>query len=258
VQPDAVVAAAGTAPFGDLGPGGQRIAPAAFDRTLFCLSRSLRPQSCPNPPHLDALDHHPYAIRGPFQHARNADDVSVPDLGKLKRIFAAARRYHRMLPGGGKPLWVTEVSWDSNPPDPQGVPAATQAQWLAETFYVLWKQGVDTITWFKIRDDPKGAGYQFGNQSGTFLIDGTAKPSDASFRFPFVVVKSKTGAAVWAKAPGAGTVAIERLSGTTWTTVATRRTGASNIVSLNLGGTRSGTFRAQLGSMTSPSMKLGR
>jgi hypothetical protein len=253
-----VVAAAGTAPFGDLGPGGQRIAPAAFDRTLFCLNRSLRPQSCPNPAHLDALDHHPYAIHGPFQHARNADDVSVPDLGKLKRILASARRYHRALPAGSKRLWVTEVSWDSNPPDPQGVPAATQARWLAETFYVLWKQGVDTVTWFKIRDDPKGAGFQFGNQSGTYLIDGTPKPSDAAFRFPFVVVKSKSGAGVWAKAPGPGTVAIERLSGSTWRTVASGPTGSSNVVSLNLRGVRSGSFRARLGSTTSPSVTLGR
>jgi len=42
-------------------------------------------------------------------------------------LVAAARRHHRVLPGGAKRLWVTEASWDSNPPDPNGVPAATQA-----------------------------------------------------------------------------------------------------------------------------------
>ncbi len=47
-------------------------------------------------------------------------------------------------PRGPKRLWATEISWDSSPPDPQGVPIAEHARWLEQALYVLWSQGVDT------------------------------------------------------------------------------------------------------------------
>ena len=87
------VVTAGTAPYGDA-PGGQRMRPVAFDRALFCLRDDARltPLSCPDPPHLDALSHHPYGIGGPLWHALNADDAAVPDVSKIARVLHAAER----------------------------------------------------------------------------------------------------------------------------------------------------------------------
>ena len=220
VHADNLVGTGGTAPYGDFGRGGRRTPPVAFLRELLCLKSNLRPKRCPNPAHFDALAHHPYGVRGPMQHALNRDDVAVPDLGKLKRVLAAARRHHRVLPNGSKRLWVTEISWDSDPPDPQGVPAKRHARWLEESFYVLWRQGVDTITWFQIRDADAGGGFAFSNQSGVYLRNGKPKLALKAFRFPFVVERRGWRASIWGRAPVAGPVTIERRAGHQWREVA--------------------------------------
>src|SRR5205807_6855079 len=118
-----VVITGGTAPFGDTPSGGNgRVPPATFVQELLCLhSDRLTPERCPQPAHFDILAHHPYSIAGPWWRALNSDDVSLPDFGKLTRVLHAAERSGRALPHGHKQLWVTEFSWDSNPPDPQGV-----------------------------------------------------------------------------------------------------------------------------------------
>ena len=183
------VVTAGTAPYGDP-PGGQRIPPVAFDRTLFCLrirgKSQLRPTRCPNPPHLDAVSHHPYGIGGPLWHAQNADDAAVPDVYKIARVLRAAERFHHVLPQGRKQLWVTEISWDSDPPDPNGVPIAEQARWYEQAMYVLWRQGVSTVLWLQIVDSPPIPNYGSTYQAGIYYLNGTPKPSAVAFRFPFV------------------------------------------------------------------------
>ena len=103
------------------------------------------------------LAHHPYSVGQPRRKALNADDVSIPDIGKLTRLLRTAERSGRALPRKRHPVWVTETSYDSRPPDPDGVPAATHARWLQEAFFLLWRQGVDTITWFQVRDQLPGA-----------------------------------------------------------------------------------------------------
>src|SRR5437879_1241786 len=82
------------------------------------------------PPHLDAISDHPYAISGPTRRAQNADDTAIPDVGKLVRVLRAARRIGHVVSAGTPQVWVTEFSWDSSPPDPEGVPTARQARWL--------------------------------------------------------------------------------------------------------------------------------
>jgi hypothetical protein len=250
VHADNVVGTAGTAPYGDFGRGGHRIPPVAFLRGMLCLNRNLRPKRCAQPAHLDALAHHPYGVRGPNQHALNADDVAVPDLGKLKRVVAAARRYRHVLPNRPKRLWVTEISWDSNPPDPQGVPAALHARWLEESFYVLWRQGVDMITWFQIRDEDATGGFAFSNQSGVYLRSGQPKRALAAFRFPFVVERSGRRALAWGRAPSAGLVVVQRLERGRWADVATARTRRGTPFQLK-SRLRSGTYRAAEGASAS-------
>lgn len=50
----------------------------------------------------------------------------------MSRPLRRAQRSGRISPRGRKRLWVTEVSWDSSPPDPRGVPAARHARWSGE------------------------------------------------------------------------------------------------------------------------------
>jgi len=225
------VVSAGTAPYGDLAPGGRRIAPVAFMRGVFCLNRALRRmRGCSNRAHLDAISHHPYAVAGPSRHALNADDVAIPDLGKLTRVLRAAQRAGTVLPRGRKGLWVTEISWDSRPPDPNGVPEPTHARWLAESFESLWRQKVDTITWFQVRDQLPIPDYPSTYQSGVLFADGREKLAAAAFRFPFVARRNRGRIHYWLRAPAGGRLTVQIKVGSSWRTALRRRVHAGQIV----------------------------
>ena len=223
VRRDALVVTAGTAPFGDPQPGGDRIMPARFVRDLLCLHRNstgLHPTSCPAPARFDALDHHPYSVGEPSRRALNRDDVSIPDLGKLTSALRAAERFGTALPRKRHRLWVTEVSYDSGPPDPEGVPIERHASYLQEAFYLLWRQGVDTITWFQVRDAAPQPSYAATVQSGVFFGDGRPKPAARAFRFPlFAERASRRALRVWGRSPLQGRVQIQRLTRAGWRTL---------------------------------------
>jgi hypothetical protein len=241
VDPANRVLAGATAPFGDPYPGGSRMPPARFVREL------LR-----RPAVFHVLTHHPYSTRGPFAPALNRDDVSIPDLHKLSRPLRAAERAGRVAPRGSRPIWVTEVSFDSRPPDPRGVPARRHAQWLAETFFVLWRQGVDLITWFQIRDQAPVPSYGATYQSGTYLRDGRPKPAQRAFAFPLVAHRGRgPRTTLWARAPAAGQLTFERRVGTRWRRVAGARARRHAVVTRRVRLPRGALIRARLGEATS-------
>ena len=247
------VVTAGTAPYGDP-PGGQRMPPVAFDRSLFCLRDNARltPVSCPDPPHLDALSHHPYAIYGPLWHALNPGDAAVPDMYKIADVLHAAVRAGHVQPAGPKQLWVTEISWDSSPPDPDGVPIAKQADWLEQAMYVLWRQGVSTVLWLQIVDAPPIPNYGSTYQAGLYYIGGGAKPAAQAFRFPFVTQRS--GAArieAWGRSPANGNVAIEQRRGSRWVLLRTLPARVDQVFTATLPVRGYSMLRAQIGGQTS-------
>src|SRR2546421_718887 len=211
-------------PYGDP-PGGPRMPPALFARELFCA------HGCSDPPHLDAFDHHPYDVGGPARRALNADDVSTPDMGKLTKILRGAERSGRVAPRGRKRLWVTELSWESNPPDPAGIPILQHARWVEYGFYTLWRAGVDTVLWYQVRDEAPGTiGYQFTFQSGIEFNNGSPKPDTLSFRFPFVSQRiNKKKIRVWGKSPSGGRGTVQRRAGGGWRTLAVLRPGANRV-----------------------------
>jgi Cellulase (glycosyl hydrolase family 5) len=214
-----VVVTGGTAPFGDP-PGAGRVSPALFVRQLLCLSNALKPLPCPNPAHFDVLAHHPYALFSPTQPAFGADDVSVPDIGKLTRPLGVAVRTGRALPRRHKPVWVTEFSYNTRPPNPGGVPVATDAKWLEETFYVLWHQGVSALLWYLLVDQPCVPNCGASYQSGIYYLNGQPKPAFAAFQFPFLAERAKRGRVIlWGMAPHTGTVRVQRKAGRQWRTV---------------------------------------
>jgi hypothetical protein len=253
-----VVITGGTAPYGDPLAGGSRTPPARFWRTLLCLEGrgSLRPVRCPAPAHFDVAAHHPINVGAPRREAFNPDDISTPDIDKLKRIIRKAERTGRARPGGRKPIWATEIWWDSDPPDPDGVPARKHARWLAESFYLLWKQGVRTVVWFQIRDPALSGSHAETFETGLFLRDGTAKPAYRAFRFPFAAERrNERQVRVWGKAPSAGQVAIQRRRAGGWRTLERVRAGASRIFVERVTLRGSAFLRARAGGETSLSWR---
>jgi hypothetical protein len=252
VHSDDVVITTGFGPYGDP-PGscgnrevgnGCRMRPAMFARELMCLKgAALQPEACPTPAHFDALAMDPYQVASPTTPAFNADDISSADLGKLTRIVAKAVGVGRALPRAHKQLWVTEFSYDSNPPNPTGVSLATQARWLEEAFYVFWKQGVSTVVWYLLRDQT--ARYEpNGYYSGVFYYNGVAKPAFEAFRFPFVVWPIKRRATVWGISPQSGRLLIQRRGRSSWKTLFTLRVSSGSVFTRTIPATLRGSFRA--------------
>ena len=224
-QRDAVVLAAGTAPYGDPPATGiGRMYPVTFLEGLFCLTPRLRPASCPDPAHFDVLDHHPYAA-WPTVPARQSGDISVPDLDKIWRLVHAAQRLHRVLPAAPKALWITEIDWESSPPPST---TASQTQALALSFYELWLQDVSRVFWFEVIDPPLRPDTFAG--AGLYSSDGAAKPAAEAYRFPFVAISARHRRFVlWGRAPHAGTVVIQKLTRRGWRQVVALRTTSGGI-----------------------------
>jgi hypothetical protein len=252
VNPSNLVIAGGTAAYGDP-PGGHRVPPVVFVRELLCLhGNQLKPERCSNPAHFDILDHHPYTIGSPWWRALNANDVALPDMWKLTRVLAQAKRTGRVLPRSNKPVWVLEYSWDSDPPDPGATPINVWKHWVEESFYVLWRQGIGHAAWLLVRDEPCGQNCEVFSRSGMYYLNNQPKPGLQAFRFPFVVEPAGRGRAVlWGITPDSGTVSVQLWGGGGWRTIKTFRRGARAIftATISLSGRR--LLRAQVGGETS-------
>jgi hypothetical protein len=119
-------------------------------------------------------------------------------------------------------LWINEFSWESNPPDPGGVPVRLEARWVSQALYQAWKAGVSLFTWYNIRDEPISssvaqAGLYYRNENG--IASDRAKPALRAFRFPFIALRQpKNKVFLWGRTPTstAGSVLIERKSGAKW------------------------------------------
>ncbi|MDX6679568.1 MAG: hypothetical protein QOE31_3620, partial [Solirubrobacteraceae bacterium] len=145
----------------------------------------------------------------------------------------------------------TEVSYDSSPPDPRGVPLGTHARYLEEAFYLLWRQGVDTITWFQIRDQLPQPSYAASVQSGIYFADGRAKIARRAFAFPLVAERAgATKVRVWGRAPIVGSLRIERRAGTRWVLVRKLRVKRHATFLVRIAGQRPA-LRARMGNQTS-------
>lgn len=248
-QPGATVVGGSLAPFGDP-PGGHRTPPVLFLRRLLCLRGGrLTRVPCPHRAHLDALSDHPIAVGAPRESAASPLDVTTPDIWRLTRVMRAAQRQRTVLPRGRKPLWVTEFWYDSDPPDPDGVPLFRQARWYEQDLYMFWRQGARVAIGLEIRDSPAGKGYPYTSQSGAYFLAGGPKPSATAFAFPFVARRTgRDRVAAWGIAPHAGRVRVQARRGGRWVTVASARTrGAPHPFSLGLSLWRPAQLRAMLG-----------
>ena len=254
----------GTSPYGEppgtFPLGAQRTAPAAFYRSVFCLTGTTRLSAvrCPDPAHLDAIDHHPYGVGGPTWHAVNPDDVAVPDIEKLVRVLRAAQDAGTILPRGRKGIWVSELGWSSRPPNPKGVPVNEDARWLEQAMYVLWSQGVDTILPLELADPASITDYSAVFESGLYYSDGKPKPLADAYRFPFVARRlSGSRVLVWGRAPELGRLEIQVLRDRRWATIAGRAVGARVVFVIPLRIAGATELRGADGTQTSLSWRVG-
>ncbi len=212
------VVTGGTAPYGS--PDDRTsIRPLAFWRNVMCIKGrgkgKLKATKCPNKAEFDTLAHHPIdTTGGPHTSAANPDDVSTPDLHNLVDVLRAAEKAGTIRPKGHRPVWATELWWETNPPDPAtGNPSpAKQAEWYAESLYLLWRQGASMVLFLQVRDRPYDGtpGRSTGNyQTGVLKSNGHPKPSAKAVKFPFVAQRtSKRKVRLWGIAPKSGKLTV--------------------------------------------------
>jgi hypothetical protein len=222
-------------------PGITAIAPLDFTRRLFCLSAGARPRRvCNTRVAVDVWSVHPYTSGGPSTRPANPDNIWIANLQSLTNLVRAAQRLSTLTSTRPAQTWVTEFSWDSNPPDPQGVPLRLEQRWVAETLYRSWQAGINVFTWFGLWDQPLGlslfqSGLYFACSGGIYCD--TPKPAAAAFRFPFVAYPSpKRRVLLWGRTPEGvvGSVSIQWRQGRHWRALATLATDPDGIFSARL------------------------
>jgi hypothetical protein len=256
VHPDNIVIGGSLYPFSADRPTAQAIAPLQFMRLLFCLTKKLKPlPSCGAPLQFDAWSTHPYTSGSPTHDPLGPDSVSIGQLPRMARLLRAAIRSGRVVSTRPVQFWVTEFGWDTNPPDPKGVPVRLQARWISEAFYMMYRAGVSVASWFQLRDG-FGDGARFADglyricpEQPQYVGCGNAKISFESFRFPFVAFrKPRRRVVIWGKTPAnvPGTVVIEQTRGGAFRRVATLKTDRYGIFERRLRLRTGGALRARL------------
>jgi hypothetical protein len=262
VAPADTVVSAGVAPNGE--PAGVgRMAPISFLRDVLCLGPGGSPvaarppargrhrarradgvvsgrstASCPDPPHFDVLAFHPLSVGNPDRPAASSLDVSISDAAKITGLLHEAERRGTALPAGPKPVWVTELNWESSPPAPGGVPARLQAAWISRALHRLWVAGVSLVDWQFLVDPypaerastPTGGLVEYQRPAGLYSAGvggdpaiALPKPFLGGFTFPFDPQRvDRRRVRVWALLMGPGQpVALQRLGGGgRWRTIA--------------------------------------
>lgn len=265
VHSDDLVIAGGTAPFFDNTASVVAIdpdwGPLSFMRALLCLGPDLEP-TCNDPVHFDIWAHHPYTSGGPWHSATLANDVSLGDLPEMRATLEAASDAGHLVSDGPVQFWATEFSWDSDPPDPAGVPEALLTRWTAEALYEMWESGISLVTWFSLRDSPyPDSPYQSGlYYSGSTPDLDTPKPHLQAFRFPFVAYAHRGQIEVWGRTPSGvpATVTVEQSTGGAWSTLGTVGSDANGIFTARLSGSPVGSVRAVDGTQVSVPFSLVR
>lgn len=109
--------------------------------------------------YLDAWAHNPYpgSNRGPRYGTRGNGILRTHNLDELFRALDSQSLTKR------KPVWATEFSYQTNPPDRIGVSQATQATFLADIFDILHSnRRVQLAFWYVFRDNTTPTDWQSG------------------------------------------------------------------------------------------------
>jgi hypothetical protein len=281
VAPSDVVIAAGIAPNGE--PAGVgRMTPLRFLRGMLCLGDRAR-AGCPDPPHFDALALHPLSFESPDRAAASSQDVAIADIAKITGLLARAVRAGTALPRAHKPIWVTELNWESHPPAPHGVPGRLQARWISRALHRLWVAGVGLADWQFLVDPypdlslatPTGGTVQISRPAGLYsagpggeLAGARPKPFLRGFTLPFDPLRLDRGhIRVWALLASAHRqVALQRrtrrgprpATGWAWRTIAVLRADGHGVLNVLLALHGAAELRIVSGGLPSASAPVSR
>ena len=246
--PGDLVVAGGVSPFGI----STAVAPLTFMRDLLCVSSGAAPRAtCASTVHFDVWSVDPYTAGGPFHRTARPDDVSVAELPTMRKVLdEAVRMGHLSSITEHVGFWVTEFAWDSNPPDPGGVPLTLEGRWVAEALHQMWEAGVSLVTWYTLRDQPlRTSAYQSGLYlAGPAFARDRPKPAFTAFRFPFVAYPDGKAVSVWGRTPpgSTATVDVEQFERSAWSVVATLHADRFGIFSAVISPRGRGLLRARL------------
>ena len=149
---------------------------------------------------------------------------------------AAEKRGTALPHGEHHQVWITETGYDTNPPNPGGVPIATDARWVEQSLYLFWAQGVSLATWYLIRDDPPGATPGASSETGVYFYGGKPKPAATAFRFPLVGHRVRGVVHAWLRAPAGGKLVVQAKQGGRWTTVRSASVTSAEVLDLAIPG----------------------
>jgi hypothetical protein len=274
VAPTDTVIAAGVAPNGE--PAGVgRMTPLRFLREMLCLEGGGR-EACSDPPHFDVLAFHPLSFESPDRAAASSQDVAIADIAKVTALLAQARRAGTALPRAHKPLWVTELNWESAPQTPHGVPPRLQALWISRALHRLWVAGAGLVEWQFLMDPypnltlatPTAGTVQVSRPGGLYspgpggsLATAKPKPFLRGFTLPFDPLRvDRRHVRVWAllmrpRQP----VALQRLArGGVWRPIAALRANDSAVLNTLLTLRGAAELRIVSGTLGSASASVGR
>lgn len=239
VDPTNLVLAPGLAPVAvkERSPGGLQ-----FAKKLLCMKGSdpfkPLPGDCGGGVPFDIFDIHPYTTGGPT-HSGGSSGISMGDLGKVQRLLTAADAAGHIRSAFKRiPLWITEFSWDSKPPDPGGLAMKIEMQWIPEALYQSWLHGVSVFMWYSLEDElpPPGSNFTETDQSGLFFAaksgaEARPKPLLRSFRFPFVAFAQNKGLRFWGRTPTSrsGKVRLQVREGSRWKSIGSVRAKTGGI-----------------------------
>ena len=228
------VLAGETAPLGSPPQNGRTpMRPGLFIREFFCVNSHLKPytglqasvRGCSifkreGPLQASGWAHHPYTkAEPPTWVDKSPDSIVIADISRLPKLLdAIAQNTHRVATG--LPIWITEMGYESNPPDPyRGVSLADQAAYINESDYLAYKQPrVAGVTQFLYKDagpnkafkkgtrgywDTYQSGLEFGPGNG-YKPPGTPKPAYTAYAMPIWIAQSGSAAnpqlELWAQA----------------------------------------------------------
>lgn len=250
VEPSDTVIAAGIAPEGEP-TGVGAMAPITFLEGLLCLGASR--VDCGGKPHMDVLAFHPLSVFNPDVPAVSSLDAAISDIGKITSLLRRAERRHTVLPSGHRPVWVTELNWESAPQSATGVPQSLQAAWVSRALHRLWVAGVSLVDWQFLVDPyggtllsapdgtlspyPRPAGL-YSTAPGGDPVLARPKPFLQGFSLPFDPLRiNRRMVRVWAllSAPGEP-VALQRQGpGGHWHTIARLRADSTGVLNVLIG-----------------------
>ena len=272
VAPEDVVITAGVAPEGDpVGVG--RMAPLMFLASMLCLTGAEHPARapCPEPPHFDVLAFHPLSVGDPDLPATWSLDVSIADAAKVTALLARAQALGSALPAGAKPVWATELNWESAPQSPHGVAPGLQARWISRALHRLWVAGIGLADWqFLVDPYPalraatatgeaieyqRPAGLYSAGPGGSFE-QARPKPFLAGFTFPFDPLRvNRRQVRVWALLPPGSETAVLQYARTVhgrWRTLVRLRATPAGVLNVLVHMRRAGVLRLASDGLLSP------